>query len=137
MLRCETHFHKWGRIQRMKPNDSQVHSHFGDYICAGISNGWSLGWKRKISTKLGPHDTIKKVLNLKCLKFSLIVHLHLICMSYDQKKGRSQIGNLIFDHKPFESRGQIKYDWSKLYSIGKIFSRVIRFCPCTLKINLI
>ncbi len=26
---CETHFHKWGKMQRIKPNDSQMHSRFG------------------------------------------------------------------------------------------------------------
>jgi len=39
-------------------------------------------------TKLGPHDTIIKVLKHKCLKCPHTVHLDLICMSYDQKKGR-------------------------------------------------
>jgi hypothetical protein len=29
---CEIHFHKWGRVQEMKPNDSQVRSHFGNCI---------------------------------------------------------------------------------------------------------
>ncbi len=28
MFRCETHIHKWGRVQGMKPNDSQVRSHY-------------------------------------------------------------------------------------------------------------
>jgi hypothetical protein len=54
-------------------------------------------------------------------------------MSYDQKKGRSQIENLIPDHKSFESRGQMRSDWSVLYTIGKIFSRAIRYQPCNLK----
>jgi len=29
VFRCETHFHKWGKVQGMNPNDSQVHFHFG------------------------------------------------------------------------------------------------------------
>jgi hypothetical protein len=56
-------------------------------------------------------------------------------MSYDQRKGGNQIGNLTPDHKSFESKGQMKSDWSMLYTIGKIFSRVIRYCPQTLKKN--
>jgi hypothetical protein len=52
-----------------------------------------------------------------------------------KRRGRSQIGNLTPDHKPLESRGQMKSDWSMLYTIGKIFSRAIRYCPHTLKKN--
>jgi hypothetical protein len=37
--------------------------------------------------QLGLQDTIRKVLECGCLKWPLIVHLDLICMSYDQKKG--------------------------------------------------
>jgi hypothetical protein len=40
-------------------------------------------------------------------------------MSYDQKKGRSQIGNLTPDQKPLERRGQMSFDWGVLYIIGK------------------
>ncbi len=39
------------------------------------------------SSKLGSHDTIRKVLKHKCLTCPHIVHLNLICMNYDQKKG--------------------------------------------------
>jgi hypothetical protein len=42
----------------------------------------------KTSTKLGPQDTIRKVLKRKWFKCPRIVHLNLICMSYDQKKGQ-------------------------------------------------
>jgi len=51
-------------------------------------------------TKLSPHDTIRKVLKHKCLKCPHIVHLDLICMSYDQKKGREL-------NWKFDSRQQI------------------------------
>jgi hypothetical protein len=44
--------------------------------------------KRQTSTKLGPQNTIKKFLECGCLKCPLIVHLDMICMSYDQKKGQ-------------------------------------------------
>jgi hypothetical protein len=43
--------------------------------------------EKKISTKLGPYDIIEKVLKFRCLKCLHIVHLNLICMSYDKKKG--------------------------------------------------
>jgi len=54
-----------------------------------------------------------------------------------KKKGANQIGNLILDHRSFESRGQMRYDWNMLYNVGKVFSRAIRYCPYTLKANLI
>jgi hypothetical protein len=47
VFKCDTHFHKWGKVQGMKPNDSQVHSHFGNCICAGVINVQSLDWKGK------------------------------------------------------------------------------------------
>jgi len=43
----ETHFHKWGRVQEIEPNDSQVHFHFGGYICARVVNILSFRWKGK------------------------------------------------------------------------------------------
>jgi hypothetical protein len=49
------------------------------------------------------------------------------------KKGGSQIENLTIDHKSFERRGQMKFDWSVLYTIGKIFSRAIRYYPKNFK----
>jgi hypothetical protein len=87
VFRCETHFHKWGRVQGLKPNDFKMHSHFGSCTHVGVANVQSPGWKGKKNIKLGPHDTIKKVLKCRCLKCPHIVHLDLICMSYDQKKG--------------------------------------------------
>jgi hypothetical protein len=83
------HTHKWGRLQGMKPDDSQVHSHFGSYEC---SKHWL---ERQTSTKLGPHDTNRKVFKHRCLNYPRIVHLNLIYMSYDQKKG--QESNWEFD----------------------------------------
>jgi hypothetical protein len=44
-VRCETHFHKWGKMQGIEPNDSQVHSHFGSCIRVKVTNVQSLGWK--------------------------------------------------------------------------------------------
>jgi hypothetical protein len=38
VFKCETHFQKWGRMQGMEPNNSQVHSHFGNYIRAKVVN---------------------------------------------------------------------------------------------------
>jgi len=48
--------------------------------------------------QIGPHDTIRKVLKHKCLKCLHIVHLDLICMSYDKKKGWES--NSEFDFRP-------------------------------------
>jgi len=39
------------------------------------------------NTNLIPQGTIRKILKCRCLKCPFIVHLDLICMSYDQKKG--------------------------------------------------
>jgi hypothetical protein len=81
-----------GECKGWSPNDSQVHSHFGSCKCL---EPWL---KRNISTKLGPHDTIKKVLKRRCLKCPYIVHLDMICISYDQKNGHES--NWEFDSRP-------------------------------------
>jgi len=54
--------------------------------------------KRQTNTKLGPQNTIGKFLKFRCLKFPLIVHLDMKCMSYDQNKGRES--NWKFDFRP-------------------------------------
>jgi len=92
VFRCETHFHKWGKVQGMKPNDSQVHSHFGSCKCL---KPWL---ERQTNTKLGPQNTIRKVLKRRCLRCPHIVHLNLIFMNYDQKKKRES--NWKFDSRP-------------------------------------
>jgi hypothetical protein len=52
-------------------------------------------------------------------------------MNYDRKKGRScQIPNLTPDHKPLESRGEMSSNWGVLYTIGKIFLKIIIYHPC-------
>jgi hypothetical protein len=43
----------------MKPNDSQVHSHFGSYICVGATNVQSLGWKGKQAPNWAPMTLLK------------------------------------------------------------------------------
>jgi hypothetical protein len=53
------------------------------------------------------------------------------------KNGANQIGNLTLNHKSFENRGQMRFDWSMLYNVGNIFSRAIRYCLCTFKADLI
>jgi hypothetical protein len=50
-----------------------------------------------------------------------------------KRRVRSQIGNLTLDHKPLESRGQMRLDWGMLYTIRKIFLKVIRYYPQLLK----
>jgi hypothetical protein len=54
-------------------------------------------------------------------------------MSYDQKKGRSQILDLTPDHKPLENRGEMSSNWGVLYTIGKIILKIIMYHPCILK----
>jgi hypothetical protein len=46
-LSVKQNFTKWGRVQGMEPNDSQVHSHFGNCTRAGVVNVQNLGWKDK------------------------------------------------------------------------------------------
>jgi len=53
---------------------------------------------KQTNTKLGHQDTIKNFLKRRCLKCPCIVHLDLICMSYDQKKGWES--NWEFDSRP-------------------------------------
>jgi len=67
------------------------------HLCVNLkcSKPWL---KRQTSTKLGPQDTIGKVLKFKCLTFPCIVHWDLIYMNYDQKKGRES--NWEFDSWP-------------------------------------
>ncbi len=45
-----------------------------------------------------------------------------------KRNGKSQIENLIINHKSFKSKGQMKFNWAMLYTVGKIFLRAIRFC---------
>jgi hypothetical protein len=53
-------------------------------------------------------------------------------MSYDQKKGPWS-----YDHKSLEIKGQMSFDWGVLYTVGKIFLKVIGYCLHIFKINLI
>jgi hypothetical protein len=59
MFSCEAHCHKWGKMQGMKPNDSQVHSHFGSCICVGVVNVQNLGWKGKQAPNWAPRIPLK------------------------------------------------------------------------------
>jgi hypothetical protein len=124
-------------MQRMEPNYSQMHSHFESCIHARIVNVWNLGWKGKQASNWAPETPLEKVLKLRCLKCHRIVHLNLICMSHDQKKSNNQIGNLIPNHKPLESKGQMSSNWGILYIVGKIFLKAIKYYPRIFKINLI
>ncbi len=78
---------------------------------------------------MGPHDTIKKVLKHKCLKFPHIVHLNLNCISYEQKKG--QESNWEFDFRPQipwkqgSNKVQLEcviHHWKDIYKGYKILS---------------
>jgi hypothetical protein len=57
---------------------------------------------------------IQKVSKHKCLKFPYIVHLDLICMSYDQKKGQESNSEL-------KNMNQMRFDLDVLYTNGKSF----------------
>jgi hypothetical protein len=54
-----------------------------------------------------------------------------------KRRCESQIGNLTPNHKSLEIRGKMRSDWSVLYTIGKIFSKDIKYCPPILKKNLL
>jgi hypothetical protein len=51
---CEINSHKWGKMQGMERNDSQVHSHLGNCIHAGVVNVQSFGWKGKKTVNWTP-----------------------------------------------------------------------------------
>jgi len=61
VFKCETHLHKWGKMQGMKPNDSQVHSHFGNCTRAGVVNVQNLGWKRKQAPNWAPRIPLERL----------------------------------------------------------------------------
>jgi len=106
-------------------------------LILGVVFAWKLQMFRVLVGKvnkhqIGPHDNIKKVLKRRCFKCHRIVHLDLLCISYDQKKGRKS--NWKFDTRPqipWKQRS-MRSNWNVLYTIGNIFSRVIRYCPRTL-----
>jgi hypothetical protein len=54
-----------------------------------------------------------------------------------KSRGGSQIENLSPNHKSLENKGQMRFDWSVLYIVGKIVSMDIRCCGRTLKKDFI
>jgi hypothetical protein len=54
-----------------------------------------------------------------------------------KRRGASQIENLTPNHKPFESKNQMKLRLGMLYIVEKTFLRAIRYCPHILKKDLI
>jgi hypothetical protein len=54
-----------------------------------------------------------------------------------KRRGGNHNENLTLEHKSLERKGQMRFNWTVLYIIGKMFSRDIRYCPLTLKKNLI
>jgi hypothetical protein len=44
----------------MKPNDSQVHFHYGSCTCAGVENVQNLGLKGKKTLNWAPRTPIKR-----------------------------------------------------------------------------
>ncbi len=82
MLLCVKHIFTMGKNAR---DDSEVHSHFGNYTRAKLRMFIALVGKAN-NHQIGPMETIKNVLKCRCLKCPCIVHLDVIGMSYDQKK---------------------------------------------------
>jgi hypothetical protein len=81
------------------------------------------------NTNLSPQNTIRKVMKRRCLKCPHIVHLNLICMGYDQKKGRKS--NWKFDFLPQTLRkqgsnelwlGRVIQCWKDLFEGYKILT---------------
>jgi hypothetical protein len=68
---CETHFHKWEKMQGMEPNDSQVHSHFGNHTHVRVTNVQHLGWKGKQTSNWAPKTPLK---NSSHCSFRLNLH---------------------------------------------------------------
>jgi hypothetical protein len=60
VLKGKTHFCKWGRMQGMERNDSQVHSLFGKCTHVGVMNVYSLGWKGKQAPNWALKTPLKK-----------------------------------------------------------------------------
>ncbi len=54
------HSHKWGRIQNIESNDSQVHSHFERYTHVKVLNIHSLSWKGKKTPIWAPKLPLKR-----------------------------------------------------------------------------
>jgi hypothetical protein len=84
----------------------------------------------QISTKLDPQDTIRKVFKCTCLNYLLVVHIDVICMIYDQKKGHESNWEL-FDSRPQVPRKKrlnevrlecVIHPWKDIFKDYKIFS---------------
>jgi len=60
VFKCETHFHKWGKVQGMEPNDPQMHSHFGNRTLEGVVNVQNLVWKNKQAPNWGPMTPLER-----------------------------------------------------------------------------
>jgi hypothetical protein len=59
--------------------------------------------ERQTSTKLGPQDTIKKILKRRCLKALALFIWTQFAWVMIKRRGGNQIGKFDFRHKPFES----------------------------------
>jgi len=78
MIRCEVQgtmrprvclgvkhtFTNGGRVEGMKPNNFQVHFHFGSCTCVGVANVQSLGWKSKQSLNWAPRTPLERSSNV-------------------------------------------------------------------------
>ncbi len=125
----------WNTLSQMRENAKDGSQWLPSVISVwesplGRSHKCSKSWlKRKKNTKLGPQNTIGKVLKCRCLKCPFIVPLNIKNMSYDQKKDRGS--NWEFDfwpQIPWEHRSNYFwlrcaiYHWKDPFNSYKIFS---------------
>jgi hypothetical protein len=55
------HILKWGTVQGMKLNNSQVHSHFASCTRARVVNVQNLDWKDKQAPNWGPRIPLESL----------------------------------------------------------------------------
>jgi hypothetical protein len=53
-----------------------------------------------------------------------------------KRRGGSQSESLTLNHKSLESKAKIMSSWSMLCTVGKIFSRAIKYYPFNFKKDL-
>jgi hypothetical protein len=129
-------------MQGMKPNDSQMHSHFGscnfgNCTRARVVNVQGFGWKGK-KHQIGPLGYHWKGLEAYMLKVPLHCSFRPnLCELWSKERAGIKVGIWLLTTNPLKEGGQIRCNWNVLYTIGKIFSRDIRYCPHTFKTYLI
>jgi len=90
--------------------------------CHEILNLWN---KSAIINKVktGPNIPLEKVLECWYWKWVCIFHLELWIKHYNQKNAKNQIVSLFPNHQNLGNKGQITFEWSMWYRVGKVYSR--------------